>query len=101
MWTDNKSQTKEPEVYQQILETLTATVKIFLKNLKKIFIDSPESGKIIVNQTQTYQEIFGFGGAVTDSAAINIFNLTQKAADNLLKYNRITKYLNSKRVLLI
>ncbi|KAL6448955.1 hypothetical protein ACFW04_000590 [Cataglyphis niger] len=82
---DYKSQTKEPEIYRQLLKTLTTTVKIFHKNLKKILINPPKSEKIIVNQTQTYQEIFGFGGAVTDSAAMNIFNLTQKTADNLLK----------------
>lgn len=56
-------------------------------NIKKSFINPPQPGKIIVNQTDTYQEIFGFGGAVTDSAAINMFDLTQKTADNLLKYN--------------
>lgn len=64
-------------------------MKIFRRNRKKILINPPKSEKIIVNQTQTYQEIFGFGGAVTDSAAINIFNLTPKAADNLLKYNKL------------
>lgn len=52
---------------------------------KKVNSDCNQLGKIIVNQTDTYQEIFGFGGAVTDSAAINILNLTHNASDNLLK----------------
>ncbi|XP_050463921.1 lysosomal acid glucosylceramidase-like isoform X2 [Cataglyphis hispanica] len=82
---DYKSQTNESQIYRQLLKTLTTTVKIFRKSLKKILINPSKSEKIIVNQTQTYQEIFGFGGAVTDAAAMNIFNLTQKAADNLLK----------------
>lgn len=56
-------------------------------SFKKMFVNQPQLGKIIVNQTDTYQEIFGFGGAVTDSAAINILNLTHDASDNLLKYN--------------
>lgn len=41
-------------------------------------------GKITINQTDVYQEIFGFGGAVTDAAAMNIYNLTHETADYLL-----------------
>lgn len=66
------------------------TIKKISGNKKK-FINPPQLGKIIVNQTDTYQEIFGFGGAVTDSAATNILNLTYNASDNLLKY-RIMNY---------
>ncbi|EZA51682.1 hypothetical protein DMN91_003573 [Ooceraea biroi] len=42
-------------------------------------------GVITVNQTDVYQEIFGFGGAVTDAAGINILSLTKEASDNLLR----------------
>lgn len=45
------------------------------------------STRITVNKADTYQEIFGFGGAVTDAAALNILNLTHEASENLLRYN--------------
>jgi len=66
-------------------------MKVFRGSSEKKFINPPldQLGKITVNQTDTYQEIFGFGGAVTDSAAINILNLTHNASDNLLKYNEL------------
>ncbi|XP_029680713.1 putative glucosylceramidase 4 [Formica exsecta] len=80
-----KSQTKKSNAFLRLLKIFTTTVKKISVNIKKSFINPPQPGKIIVNQTDTYQEIFGFGGAVTDSAAINIFDLTQKTADNLLK----------------
>lgn len=80
-----KSPKKEPSVFRQLLKTITMTMSIFRGSPKKKNINLSQPGKIIVNQTDTYQEIFGFGGAVTDSAAMNILNLTQKASDNLLK----------------
>ncbi|XP_036139198.1 lysosomal acid glucosylceramidase isoform X2 [Monomorium pharaonis] len=52
------------------------------KNVEEI--DAP-LGKITINRTDVYQEIFGFGGAVTDSAAINIYNLTYKTSEQLLR----------------
>ncbi|XP_011881411.1 PREDICTED: glucosylceramidase-like [Vollenhovia emeryi] len=42
-------------------------------------------GKITVDQKDVYQEIFGFGGAVTDAAAINIHKLTYEASEYLLR----------------
>lgn len=86
-------------MFQQ-LKAITIVTKVFRGNFKRKIVNPSLPGKIIVNQTDTYQEIFGFGGAVTDSAAINIFNLTQNASDNLIKYNK-PEYLNYKRVLLI
>ncbi|XP_071793951.1 lysosomal acid glucosylceramidase-like [Asterias amurensis] len=38
-----------------------------------------------INSSVEYQTILGFGGAFTDSATINIMNLSSKAQDNLLK----------------
>ncbi|XP_025268402.1 glucosylceramidase [Camponotus floridanus] len=52
---------------------------------KNVNSDYCQLGKITVNQTDMYQKIFGFGGAMTDSAAINILNLTHNTSDNLLK----------------
>lgn len=80
VWTVLKSQTQKSNVIQQLLKPM----KVFGGSSKKKFTNLK---KIIVNQTDKYQEIFGFGGAVTDSAAINILNLTHDASDNLLKYN--------------
>ncbi|PAV80452.1 hypothetical protein WR25_22915 [Diploscapter pachys] len=46
----------------------------------------PENGTIIyVDASQTFQEIFGFGGAFTDSAGLNIASLGDKAQRNLLR----------------
>lgn len=81
---NSKSRTKKPSVFQQ-LKAITIVTKVFRGNFKRKIVNPSLPGKIIVNQTDTYQEIFGFGGAVTDSAAINIFNLTQNASDNLIK----------------
>ncbi|XP_029158298.1 lysosomal acid glucosylceramidase-like [Nylanderia fulva] len=80
---NSKSRTQKPSA-RQISEATTAT-KIFCGSIKEKNVNPSLPGKIIINQTQTYQEILGFGGAVTDSAAINIFNLTQNASDNLIK----------------
>ncbi|KAG5325422.1 GLCM Glucosylceramidase, partial [Acromyrmex heyeri] len=42
-------------------------------------------GKITINRKDVYQEICGFGGAVTDSAAMNIHDLTLEVSEHLLK----------------
>ncbi|XP_020285849.1 glucosylceramidase-like isoform X1 [Pseudomyrmex gracilis] len=54
---------------------------IFRKDLLRDNVD----GRIIINRRKNYQEILGFGGAVTDSACLNILKLTKKASDNLLR----------------
>ncbi|CAL1684507.1 unnamed protein product [Lasius platythorax] len=82
---DLKSKIKESNAIRRLLRAITDTMKEFSRNTNKQKLNPSLPGKIIVNQTDMYQEIFGFGGAVTDSAAINILNLTQKASDNLLK----------------
>ncbi|XP_075215956.1 glucocerebrosidase 1b isoform X2 [Lycorma delicatula] len=38
-----------------------------------------------VNKSVEYQKIFGFGGAFTDSAGINILSLSKEVQDNLLR----------------
>ncbi|XP_011634445.1 glucosylceramidase-like [Pogonomyrmex barbatus] len=48
-------------------------------------VNDPLSRKIIINQTDVYQEIYGFGGSVTDAAAINIQNLTHETSEYLLR----------------
>ncbi|KAL6254876.1 hypothetical protein P5V15_014218 [Pogonomyrmex californicus] len=48
-------------------------------------VNNPLSRKIIINQTDVYQEIYGFGGSVTDAAAINIQNLTHETSEYLLR----------------
>ncbi|KAI6072929.1 Glucosylceramidase [Aix galericulata] len=40
---------------------------------------------LTVDTTQRYQKVKGFGGSVTDSAAINILSLPEKAQDHLLR----------------
>ncbi|KYN03848.1 Glucosylceramidase [Cyphomyrmex costatus] len=46
---------------------------------------SARLGKITVNRKNIYQRIYGFGGAVTDSAAINIHELTHEVSEYLLR----------------
>lgn len=38
-----------------------------------------------LDTAQRYQKVKGFGGSVTDAAAINILSLSQKVQDNLLR----------------
>ncbi|XP_070622696.1 lysosomal acid glucosylceramidase-like [Erythrolamprus reginae] len=47
----------------------------------------PENDNLVLKlkTSQKYQKIKGFGGALTDSAAINILNLSPKSQRNLLK----------------
>lgn len=40
---------------------------------------------IKLNKNVTYQKVFGFGGAMTDAAGINIASLSSGTADNLIK----------------
>ncbi|KFP02782.1 Glucosylceramidase, partial [Calypte anna] len=40
---------------------------------------------LTLDTTQRYQKVKGFGGSVTDSAAINIQSLSQDAQNNLLR----------------
>lgn len=41
--------------------------------------------EIIIDRSETYQEIYGFGGAFTDSTGFNVKSLSSGARDNLLK----------------
>lgn len=50
-------------------------------------LDSSWSGdEVNVDVETTYQTVFGFGGAFTDSAGINIKSLSPETQQNLLKY---------------
>ncbi|XP_044304621.1 lysosomal acid glucosylceramidase-like isoform X2 [Varanus komodoensis] len=46
---------------------------------------APPGLVLVVEPAQRYQIIKGFGGAITDSAAINILSLTPNAQENLLR----------------
>lgn len=41
---------------------------------------------LILDRNQKYQQILGFGGAMTDAAALNIKTLSDEAQQQLLKY---------------
>ena len=64
-------------------------------------IESASLGKITIQRKDVYQEIYGFGGAVTDSAAMNIHDLTLEVSEQLLRYDELWKSFNFKRILLI
>ena len=59
-------------------------------------VESDPLGKITINRKNVYQEIYGFGGAVTDSAAINIHDLTLEVSEHLLGYELHQNRLISK-----
>ncbi|NXV53394.1 GLCM Glucosylceramidase, partial [Uria aalge] len=40
---------------------------------------------LTVDTTQRYQKVKGFGGSITDAAAINILSLPETAQDHLLR----------------
>lgn len=46
---------------------------------------SDKTNQILIDSTQKYQKILGFGGAFTDSTGINIKDLDQNAQNFLLK----------------
>ncbi|XP_024890942.1 glucosylceramidase-like isoform X1 [Temnothorax curvispinosus] len=72
-------------------QTLRAIFTTIFSNMDiQIFLEeetvkSSPLGKITINRTDVYQEIFGFGGAVTDSAAINIHDLTYETSEYLMR----------------
>ncbi|XP_011703009.1 PREDICTED: glucosylceramidase-like isoform X2 [Wasmannia auropunctata] len=70
-------------VGQTLLDMITAAIRMF--HNEKTVDSAPALGKITINRTEVYQEIFGFGGSVTDSAAINIHNLTHETSEYLLR----------------
>ncbi|XP_066998118.2 lysosomal acid glucosylceramidase [Anabrus simplex] len=44
-----------------------------------------EAVRVTVDRSKTYQKIFGFGGAMTDAAALNIASLSPDTQEHLLK----------------
>ncbi|NWH67313.1 GLCM Glucosylceramidase, partial [Geococcyx californianus] len=46
---------------------------------------SPADFHLTLNTAQRYQKVKGFGGSVTDSAAINIQSLSKEAQNHLLR----------------
>lgn len=48
--------------------------------------ESKNSKVLTLDSSQQYQKIFGFGGAMTDAAALNIRTLSNKTQQNLLEY---------------
>ncbi|KAL3287227.1 hypothetical protein HHI36_001704 [Cryptolaemus montrouzieri] len=58
----------------------------YSKSLQE-FNNSPHSDRVVViNKNKKYQSIFGWGGALTDSAGINIKSLPDVVADHLMRY---------------
>jgi glucosylceramidase len=76
---DNKD-----KVYQ---EFITDRHNFRLSKTKKDFEIVPTNDSFIlkVKRSEKYQKIFGFGGAITDSAGYNIYSLNENARSNLIK----------------
>nr|CAD7429896.1 unnamed protein product [Timema monikensis] len=51
----------------------------------KIYFSMKKTANFIVRRDKPRQEIYGFGGAMTDASGINIASLSVNAQDNLLK----------------
>nr|CAD7196345.1 unnamed protein product [Timema douglasi] len=59
-----------------------------LKRTRDVFVDAVVGSGIAefyLNKSQIYQDIIGFGGAMTDAAAINIAGFSEKTSDNLMR----------------
>lgn len=41
--------------------------------------------RIVVNEKQKFQKIFGFGGAFTDASGINLNSLSEKTREALIR----------------
>ena len=51
-----------------------------------VYLEHPEKHlEIVVNVSSTFQHIFGYGGAFTDAAGINLNSLSEGARIQLLK----------------
>lgn len=50
-----------------------------------------ETKVLTLDSSQKYQQIFGFGGAMTDAAALNIRTLSNETQHQLLEY--ITSFI--------
>lgn len=48
--------------------------------------ESENNVRLIVDSSETYQQIYGFGGAMTDAAALNIRSLSNDTQYKLLEY---------------
>ena len=53
--------------------------------LLKITASPDEGNEWEIDVSTTFQEMLGFGGAMTDAAGINIESLTQEAREKLLQ----------------
>nr|CAD7258068.1 unnamed protein product [Timema shepardi] len=59
-----------------------------LKRTTDVFVDAVVGSGIAefyLNKSQIYQDIIGFGGAMTDATAINIASFSEKTSDNLMR----------------
>nr|CAD7395649.1 unnamed protein product [Timema cristinae] len=59
-----------------------------LKRTTDVFVDAVVGSGIAefyLNKSQIYQDIIGFGGAMTDASAINIASFSEKTSDNLMR----------------
>jgi len=52
----------------------------------KFSIEPINGTLLVINSSQQYQKIYGFGGAFTDSTVLNIRSLSNKTQHKLLEY---------------
>lgn len=50
-----------------------------------VFKNADSNNKIIINANETFQTIYGFGGAFTDSTGINIMSLDGEVREKLMR----------------
>jgi O-glycosyl hydrolase len=58
--------------------------------IKNFSNESANGILLIVDNKRKYQQIFGFGGALTDAVALNIKTLSNATQQKLLEYNIIS-----------
>ncbi|CAF0930114.1 unnamed protein product [Brachionus calyciflorus] len=68
-------------------EYVTSSSGLRLEKFKQKFDSQPSPSSqlnLTIVKSKTYQSIFGFGGAITDSSGFNIYHLSPQSIDNLI-----------------
>ncbi len=65
-----------------------------IKLMEEIELSTSNDGDIKVDSTKTYQEIIGFGGALTESAAVSLSKVSEENREKALTYYYSEEGLN-------
>ncbi|XP_071785392.1 lysosomal acid glucosylceramidase-like [Asterias amurensis] len=84
-YCDTIERNTKPRFGQYVVYTSSKDGDRFQRQLFMLENKAKYRQQLIVDDSVHYQEILGFGGSFTDSATMNILNLSDGATENLLK----------------